>query len=274
MVKMCGGKPIIVPTYPENSYTLRPEELEKTLQNNDIKVIILCDPSNPTGCVSSKNALVEIAKILEKYPDVAIISDEIYERLVYDNTEHTSFATIPNMFDRTITINGFSKSYSMTGYRIGYAAGPTNVIKAINKIQSQITSCASSIGQYAALKALSDENLEDWMASKINELKIKRDLAYNLLLQIPNIKCPKPTGAFYLLPDVSYYYGKTLPNSNNEKLLSAQQLCVELLKSEQVALVPGEAFGADNCIRISYAASENVILESMTRLKNFLLSLQ
>eukprot|EP01038_Epipyxis_sp_PR26KG_P012827 gene12827-17200_t len=182
------------------------------------------------------------------------------------------------MFERTVTVNGFSKSHSMTGYRIGYSAAPTIISDSISKVQSQITSCASSISQAAAvagLKATEDDS-NPWLEDRLSELKSKRDLGFDLLMKIPDVKCPKPTGAFYLLPDVSYYYGKTYTDSDGKKIIieDSLSLCLELLRNEKVALVPGDAFGAKNCVRLSYATSQEIIFESITRLSKFLLSLK
>jgi aspartate aminotransferase len=209
-----------------------------------------------------------------------VISDEIYERLVYDGKIHTSFASLSDsLFDRTITINGFSKSHAMTGYRVGYSASNTMIAKAIGKIQSQMTSCASSVSQAAALCALQSTEIqsENWLQHRVYELQEKRDLAYQLILDIPQVTCPKPTGAFYLLPDVSKYYGKNFHDNETGqsiKVTNSHELCMLLLKSKGVAMVSGEAFGDDNCIRLSYATSKEIITESLSRLKDFLLQLK
>jgi aspartate/methionine/tyrosine aminotransferase len=166
------------------------------------------------------------------YAKVIVISDEIYERLTYD-VPHTSFASLPEMFDRVITINGFSKSHSMTGYRIGYSASNTVIAKANSKIQSQMTSCASSISQYAATMALTKVP-ETWMNERVTELKSKRDFAYALLQKIPNVSCPKPDGAFYLLPDISYYYNRV--TKTGKRVTNSHELCLELLRDEGVRI--------------------------------------
>ena len=272
MVKICNAKPIIVDTYDYDDYILTPESLRKALESNSkVSCLILCNPSNPTGSVANKSQLEAIAKVLDDYPNVVIISDEIYERLTYDNIKHISFASLnSNIYEKTITINGFSKSYAMTGYRIGYSASTLLLSKNISKLQSQITSCANSIGQYAALKGLTDTS-EVWFTKRNIELQIKRNIAYNMLYTIPNISCPKPTGAFYLLPNISAYFGlKTL---NGKQITNSHELCLELLREKQVALVSGDAFGANNCVRISYATSEDIIIKSIDKLKEFLLSL-
>lgn len=283
MVKLCQAEPVIVPTNAATDYTLSAEALRSVLeQHPQVSCIILCSPSNPTGCIASAASLQAVAAVLQDFPHVSVISDEIYEQLVYDGEQHTSFAALAGMMERTVTINGFSKSYSMTGYRIGYSAAPLRLSKAISKVQSQITSCASSISQYAATKALERMPLQNpnWMADRVAELQRKRDLAYELLLDIPGVICPKPSGAFYLLPDVSSFYGKRSGSTSGAAEAEAVAigdsltLCKELLRKTGVALVPGSAFGAENCIRISYAAEESLIRESISRLKSFLTSLQ
>ena len=207
-------------------------------------------------------------------PQVAVISDEIYERLTYDGTVHTSFATLPGMFSRTVTVNGFSKSHSMTGYRLGYAAAPLHIAQAMSKVQSQLTSCASSVAQYAACAALQHmpRSNPTWMADRVAELQCKRDLAHSLLCDIPHVTCPKSMGAFYLLPDVSHYFSKRNPASG-KVISNSHDLCLELLEGHRVALVPGDAFGAPRCVRISYAAQTEIITGALQRLRTFLLSL-
>lgn len=204
-----------------------------------------------------------------------MLSDEIYERLTYDNAVHTSFATLPGMHERTITINGFSKSHAMTGFRVGYSASSLPVAKAIGKLQSQITSCASSVAQYAACAALQrmPQSNPGWFAARVAELQAKRDIAYAILQTIPHVHCPKAQGAFYLLPDVSYYFGKHVPMSG-EEVLNSHELCLQLLRREKVALVPGDAFGVPDCVRLSYATSTDVIVEALQRVRKFLLSLE
>lgn len=281
MVQLCNAKPVIVSTSAADSYTLTPQVLRAALeQNPSTSCLILCNPSNPSGCVADKEMMGGLVKVLLDFPQVAVISDEIYEHLVYD-VEHVSMSAMEGMMDRTVVINGFSKSHSMTGYRVGYAAAPPHIAKAMGKLQSQFTSCASSVSQYAALKALESSkeggSSAGWMKERVAELKDKRDLAYGMLREIPGITCPEPKGAFYLLPDVSAYYGKTVPataDSPAVKIEGGHQLCLALLRTRQVALVAGDAFGVEECIRLSYATSKEVISESIFRLKDFLLTLE
>lgn len=282
MVKMCRGEPIDVPTRPEDNYVLTADALRKSLEDHGdrVKAIILCNPSNPTGSVASREQQLALVEVLLEYPQVTVISDEIYERLVYDNIEHVSFASLhPAISHRTITINGFSKSHAMTGYRLGYSVSNLELAKAMSKIQSQLTSCASSIAQEAAVHALAEENhhdLDRWLQARVTELQEKRDLALRLIREIPHVRCPTPQGAFYLLPDISHYYGKYHQTADGERVQvnTSHELCMQLLSSEGVALVGGDAFGAEDTVRISYATSKQVIEESLTRLRRFLLNLK
>jgi len=280
MVKMCSAEPVIVRTLAENQYQLTASQLETTLQAHpDISAIILCNPSNPTGCIATKEELDALIAVLLRYPDIAIVSDEIYERLVYDGLSHHSFAALhPDLYDRTITINGFSKSHAMTGYRLGYSASSPAISKAVSKVQSQITSCASSIGQYAATQALLHDEIEStWLPERLQELQAKRDLAYSMVTSIDKVTCPKPSGAFYLFPNIHAYFNHTYKHSESGATVvvrNSHDLAMGLLAVEGVALVAGEAFGDDDCIRISYATATTVIEESLSRLKRFLTSLQ
>lgn len=270
MVKICGATSIVVETKSENGYTLQAESIRAALEENPkITAMILCNPSNPTGCVMTKEDLEALAEVLRDYPRVTVISDEIYEHLTY-GVQHISFGTLPGMSERTVTINGFSKSLSMTGLRVGYAAAPLHVAKACGKLQSQLSSCASSVGQYAAVKALTSVPTS-WIPERVRELEGKRDLMYERLTQIPGVSCPKPDGAFYMLPDVSTYFG--LKTASGGKVDSANDFCLELLREQGVALVPGEAFGTDACVRLSYAASETLIEEALARMSKFVASL-
>ena len=274
MVRICGASPVILKATADNNYWPTPDELRAKLLNHPkTSAIILCNPSNPTGCVSKEDSLKDTAKILKEFPHITTISDEIYEQLCYDDIKHVSLASIEGMKDHCVVINGFSKSHSMTGYRIGYAAAPIHVAKAMSKLQSQITSCASSVSQAASIAALSVP--DTWIDDRVIELQSKRDLAYNLLQEIDGITCVKPSGAFYLLPDISSYFGKMLYTDSSEGgsgivIDSSLTMCLELLRVYNVALVPGEAFGAPNTLRISYAASTSLIKTALSKFKQFL----
>ena len=273
MVKMCSARPVDVPTLASEGYSLTAQSLRAALEMHPkTSAIILCNPSKPTGCVMTQAELEKLAAVLRDFPRVTVIADEIYERLTYD-VEHVSFASLPDMMERTVTINGFSKSHSMTGYRVGYAAAPLYIAKACGKLQSQMTSCASSIGQHAATVALDPKAVDQsWMDARVGELREKRNLAHSLLQEIPHTKVGMPNGAFYIMPDVSYYYNTQ--TKDGRRVNDSHELCLELLRCEQVALVSGDAFGAPDCIRLSYAASTELITQSIVRLKRFLLSLE
>ena len=274
MIKICGGNPVVLQTAADNNYWPTPVELRtKLLKHPKTSTIILCNPSNPTGCVSKEDVIKKTAEVLKEFPHITTINDEIYEQLCYDNTKHVSLASIEGMKDKCIVINGFSKSHSMTGYRIGYAAAPIHVAKAMSKLQSQFTSCASSVSQAASIAALTVP--DTWIEERVEELQNKRDLAFNLLQEIDDITCVKPLGAFYLLPDVSAYFNKMLYTDSSDGgtgvvIDSSLTMCLELLRVYNVALVPGEAFGAPNTLRISYAASTGLIRTALGKFKQFL----
>ena len=259
MVALVGATPKFVETRAKDGFLLTPEALEASLQANpNIKLLILCNPSNPTGGVHDATRLEELAAVLEKYPHVAILADEIYERLAYSG-EPPAFASMPNMWDRTLTVNGFSKAYAMTGMRLGYLAAPARLAKAVTTIQSQLTSCAGSISQAAGVAALTqvtDEELQE----NVEIMKKKRDYVLAELEKMPGVEVAvPPQGAFYVLPDVSGYFGG-----------DDAELCLELLKEKKLALVPGSSFGAPGTVRISYATSMEELSVAMQKLREFL----
>ena len=263
MVSLTGATPIVLKTKEEDGYLITPEALRGVLEeNDDVKLVILCNPSNPTGGVHTEKRLRELAVVLEDYPNVAILADEIYERLVYNDDpgdRHVSFAAIPNMFQRTMTVNGFSKAYAMTGMRLGYVAAPARIAKAITTIQSQLTSCAGSISQAAGVAALEDV-AEEELEANVEIMREKRDYVIDRLRSIPNVNLVvPPMGAFYVLPDVSAYYDG-----------DDVSLCLDLLKSKRLALVPGSSFGAPGTVRISYATSMEELELAMNKLEEFL----
>mmetsp|Transcript_2151 Transcript_2151/g.3012 ORF Transcript_2151/g.3012 Transcript_2151/m.3012 type:complete len:449 (-) Transcript_2151:69-1415(-) len=261
MVALAGADPVILETKADDGFLITPEALRDTLESNsNAKLLILCNPSNPTGGVHDQERLEQLAKVLEDYPQVAILADEIYERLVYTNNGVCpAFAAMPNMFHRTMTVNGFSKAYAMTGMRLGYVAAPTKLAKAIATIQSQLTSCAGSISQAAGVAALTkveDEELD----ANVKIMEEKRNYVLDRLASMNdvNVAVP-PNGAFYVLPDVSTYF-----NGDDA------ELCLQLLKSKQLALVPGSSFGAPGTIRISYATSLDELKVACDKLEQFL----
>lgn len=271
IVALSGATPVILPTTAADDYVPTVAGLAALLTPRT-RMIILCNPCNPSGTVIPRARLEELAVLLRRpeHAHVLVLSDEIYSEITYD-VPHVSFAALPGMMERTLTINGFSKSHAMTGYRLGYLAGPTHLVKAATRLQGQITSCASSIAQHAgiaALEAWPDAAPGGELHDHVAELRRKRDLALGLLRAIPALTCPTPQGAFYLLPDVSAYFGKATPEG--AVVDSAEALCMALLDKYKVALVPGEAFGADNTIRLSYAATRENISDAVTKLAKFL----
>lgn len=259
MVALGGAESIIVESTAESGYLLTPKVLRETLENHPkAKGLILCNPSNPTGGVYKKEELEALAEVLRDFPKVVIMADEIYERLVYDG-DCPSFASIDGMFHRTMTVNGFSKAYAMTGMRLGYVAAPQKLARAITTIQSQLTSCAGSLSQAAGVAALTlvtDEELEQ----NVEVMKKKRDFVLGELAKMPGVKVAMaPNGAFYVLPNVSGYFGG-----------DDAELCLELLKSKKLALVPGSSFGAPGTVRISYATSFEELETAMKKLGDFL----
>jgi len=225
---------------------------------------MLCSPSNPTGSIYSADELAALAKVLEKYPHVYIISDEIYEYINFVG-EHASIAVHKSIFDRVIIVNGVSKGYAMTGWRIGYIAAPQIIASACSKLQGQMTSGACSVAQMAALEAIQNPNSTS--KEMIDTFKRRRDMVFELLNDIEGFKTNLPKGAFYFLPDVSYYFGKTI---NGVKINDAQDLCMYILNNAYVAIVPGEAFGEPNTVRLSYAASDESLKEAFRRIKEVL----
>jgi len=276
MVRLAGATPVIVHTSVDDDYRLTSDLLAGALTERT-RMLILCNPSNPTGAVLDKADLLALATVLaNEAPQAYVLADEIYERLVYDGVEHYAFSalTVENqdgeevsMWPRTLTVNGFSKAYAMTGYRLGYLAAPRALVKACSTLQSQISSCASSIAQQAGVAALKDVPEEE-LQELYTQMKKKRDLVLSHLSAIPGLRCPTPTGAFYVLPDVSYYFGYTSPAGTT--LTDATVLCVALLQERGVALVTGDAFGAPGTIRISYAASVAELDTALERLADWL----
>jgi aspartate/methionine/tyrosine aminotransferase len=263
MVAMAGATPVIVPTDADTGYLLTAAQLRAALQEHGdaVKLLILCNPSNPTGGVYSAEHLSELTEVLLDFPHVAVLADEIYERLVYSTEKDAcpSFAAQPGMFHRTLTVNGFSKAYAMTGLRLGYLAAPAHLARAVTTIQSQLTSCAGSLSQAAGVAALTlvtDEELQQ----NVEIMRHKRDYVLEQLATMPGVHVAvPPAGAFYVLPNVEGYYN----GDDNE-------LCMDLLKSKKLALVPGSSFGAPGTVRISYATSMEELEEAMDKLRSFL----
>lgn len=260
-VRLAGAEPIIIETEAEAGYLLTPTALRETLQDHpNVKVLILCHPSNPTGSVYSKQQLEDLCDVLQDFPAVSVLADEIYERLVYDGVKHVSVASMPGMRERTVMINGFSKSHAMTGLRLGYAAAPAHISNAISTIQSQLTSCAGSLSQAGGVGALQGTP-DAWFKEVVQTMQHKRDFVLQELSKMPGVKVAKPpTGAFYVLPDVSQYCTGGRDDT---------ALCVELLERQKLAVVPGSAFGAPGTIRLSYATSMEELQTAMRKLAAF-----
>ena len=263
IIKLSGGVPVEVPTSVESDFKITPEQLEAAITPKT-KMIWFSSPCNPSGSVYNREELTALAKVLEKYPNVYVVSDEIYEHINFSGT-FCSIASIPGMFDRTITVNGVAKAFAMTGWRIGYMGAPEFIAKACTKIQGQVTSGANSIAQRATITAVeADPSVLNEMVSAF---KNRRDLVVGLVKEIPGFKLNVPEGAFYVFPDVSSYFGKTL---KGQLIKDATDFSMFLLAEANVATVTGDAFGNPNCIRFSYATSEALLTEAMRRIKEAL----
>ncbi|MCK5032059.1 MAG: pyridoxal phosphate-dependent aminotransferase [Calditrichia bacterium] len=268
MVGLAEGKPVFINASEENGFKITPEQLKDNMSANT-KALILCNPSNPTGAAYTLSELEKLAEIVEQ-EDIYVIADEIYEKLIYDDYRFTSFASLSeNVKQKTIVINGLSKAYSMTGWRLGYAAGPADIIEGANKMQSHSTSNTSSISQYAGLEALTGPQFE--VSKMRSEFEKRRNYLLYKLETIPGVSCQKPSGAFYVFPNVSSYYGKEY---NGTFIRNSYGLAYYLLREAKVALVPGGAFGSDDHIRISYATSMENLEKGIARIAEALANLK
>ncbi len=263
IVKMAEGVPVIVPTSVESDFKITPKQLEEAITPKT-KMIMFSSPCNPSGSVYNREELTALAEVLKKHPNIFVVSDEIYEHINFTGN-FCSMASVDGMYDRTITVNGVSKAFAMTGWRIGYIGAPEFIAKACTKMQGQITSGANSIAQQATIAAvLANPKDIRYMVEKFHK---RRDLVIGLLQDIPNVKTNVPEGAFYAFPDVSWYFGKTL---KGKQIKDSEDLAMYLLEEAHVAVVTGEAFGNANCIRLSYATSEEVLTEALKRIKEAL----
>lgn len=260
---LAEAKSIIIPSSIENDFKITPEELEAAITPKT-KLVMFNSPNNPSGTIYTEEEYRALGKVLQKYPDIYILSDEIYEHINY-GTPHFSIAAIPELYDRTITVNGVAKAFAMTGWRIGYIGAPEWIAKACNKMQGQITSGANCIAQRATIAAVSAPTSQ--IQYMVDEFNVRRGLILNLLNEITGFKLNEPKGAFYVFPDVSYYFGKTIKGKTIE---NANDFALFLLEEAHVATVTGEAFGNPDCIRISYAASQEEIKTAIERIKNTL----
>jgi aspartate aminotransferase len=260
IVKLSDGVPVEVVTSIENDFKMTPQQLEAAITPKT-KMIWFSSPCNPSGSVYSKAELRALADVLKNHPNIYIVSDEIYEHINFVGG-HASMAEFEDMYDRTITINGVSKAFAMTGWRIGFLGAPEAIARACNKMQGQITSGANCIAQRAVITAL--EASPTKVQYMIDEFKVRRDLILGLLKDIDGFTCNTPEGAFYVFPDVTAFFGKTL---NGTLIKNATDFSLYLLEAALVATVTGDAFGNPNCIRISYAASQDQIIEAISRIK-------
>ena len=267
IVKLAEGVPVEVPSTIDSDFKVTPEQLGAAITPKT-KLLIFSSPCNPSGTVYTQSELEAIAKMLEKHPDIYVVSDEIYEHINFTE-KHFSIGIIPSMKNRTITVNGVSKGFAMTGWRVGFIGAPLWIAKACNKIQGQVTSATCAIAQKAAERAMLAEPRSTTQQMKDTFLK-RRNLLIELLKDIPGIKCNVPQGAFYVFPDVSYYFGKS---DGTNTINNANDLCMYLLNNAHVAFVAGDAFGNPECIRISYAAADEKLIEAMDRIKKQLAKL-
>ena len=268
IVLLTGAKPVIIKCSEDQGFKLKPKDLENTITNKT-KWLILNSPSNPTGASYSENEIRNLAEVLKKNSNVHILSDDIYEHVSYEGFKFFTIAQIPELKERVLTMNGVSKSYAMTGWRIGYAAGPKEIIKAIAKIQSQSTSNPSSVSQAAAVEALSGK--QDFISERSKAFQERRDFVVSELNKINGINCLKPEGAFYVFPSCKGLIGKK--DKNGKKLENDTNFVQSLLENNNVAVVQGSAFGLEGFFRISYATSMENLEKAMSRIKEFCESL-
>lgn len=269
MVLLAGGTPVVAETTLENSFKLTADQLEAAITPNT-KWFIFNSPSNPTGAGYSRDELKALTDVLVKHPHVWIMTDDMYELLAYDDFEFCTPAEVePLLYDRTLTCNGVSKAYAMTGWRIGYAAGPETLIAAMRKVQSQSTSNPCSVSQWAAVEALN--GTQDFIAPNNEKFVRRRDMAVEMLNAIDGVTCPKPEGAFYVYPSIADLIGKTTPKGT--KITDDEAFAIALLEEQDVAVVFGAAFGLSPNFRVSYATSDEALKEALTRITAFCESL-
>ena len=266
VVNYFNGKPIFVECGEESGFKITPQQLENTI-NQSTKWFILNSPSNPTGSCYTKNELLELANVLKKYPHVNVMTDDLYEHLIYDDNEFHTFASIaPELKERILTLNGVSKAYAMTGWRIGYAGGNASLIKAMGKLQSQSTSNPTSISQAAAVEALNGDN--SFIAERAKVFKGRRDFLINEFTSMNGITCRVPEGAFYVFPSCKGVIGKV--DESNNKITNDEEFTTSLLEHAGVAVVQGSAFGLEGYFRISYATSDENLKNACVRMRDFL----
>lgn len=266
MATMAYAYPVIVNTLPEEGFILSAEKLKAALTPKS-RLLILCSPSNPTGCVYTKQDLEAIAEVVKSHPRLMVLSDEIYEYIVYKPAQHHSIGALPGMHERTLTVNGFSKGFAMTGWRLGYLAAPRHFVKPAALIQSQSTSCASSIAQHAGLAALSmGEHGGEIVTKMVEAFQERKDMIISKLRAIPGVKLVEPQGAFYVLPEMSAFFGPGAEAKDFGMVPDSDTFCMYLMQKAHVGVVPGEAFGAPDCVRISYAMDLSTLEEAISRM--------
>ena len=265
-VKLCGGVPVVIQARFDNNFKITPKQLESAISPKT-KALLLCSPSNPTGAVYSRPELRALADVLAKHDRIMIISDEIYEHINFIGG-HETIAQFADMKERTVLINGVSKAYAMTGWRIGYMAAPLWLVKACDKLQGQTTTGATTISQKAAAAALTGD--QSCVSEMNTAFKRRKELVVKLVREIPDLEIYDPDGAFYVFPKIDKYYGKTF---NGTPVKNSTDICLYLLDQAHIATVPGDAFGDDSCIRISFATSDDKLVEAMKRMKYALTAL-
>jgi aspartate aminotransferase len=266
-VKLCEGIPVVIDAKFEDNFKISAKQLETAITPKT-KALLLCSPSNPSGAVYSKAELRALADVLVKHPRIMVISDEIYEHINFMGG-HETIAQFADMKERTVVINGVSKAYAMTGWRIGYMAGPVWLAKACDKLQGQMTTGATTIAQKAAAAALTGD--QTCVGEMNKAFRRRKELVVKLVRDIPGVKVYDPDGAFYVFPKVDAYYGKAF---NGTKINNSTDLCLYLLEQAHIAMVPGEAFGDPACVRISFATADEKLIEAMKRMKNALIDLK
>jgi aspartate aminotransferase len=267
LVRLVEATPVIVKGGLENDYKVTAAQLEAAITPKT-RCVMFSSPCNPTGSVFSKKELEAIAKVILKHPNLLVIADEIYEHINFAG-EQVSIASFPGMFERTITVNGFAKGFAMTGWRVGYIAAPKWIADGCNKVQGQVTSANCSIAQRAALAAITGD-IQPTL-KMVEEYGKRREIVHKLLKEIPGVKTNYPQGAFYFFPDVSAFFGKS---DGTSTIRNADDLCMYLMEKAQVSLVPGDAFGDEKCVRLSYAASEKDLIDALGQMKKALANLK
>jgi aspartate aminotransferase len=263
VVEFAGGRPVFIAAGAEQNYKIKPEQLEAAITAKT-KWVVLNSPSNPTGAAYSEAELKALGQVLERHPHVLIYADDMYEHILYDGFEFATIAqVVPSLYDRTLTANGVSKAYAMTGWRIGYAGGPVWLIKAMGKLQSQSTSNPCSISQAASVAALNGD--QSFLKQRVAAFEGRRDLVVSMLNQVNGMTCPRPEGAFYVYPEFAGLIGKTTPKG--QTITTDEEMIAYLLDEAKVAAVHGAAFGLSPAMRISYATSEALLTEACTRIQ-------